>query len=181
MEQQVPGDAVGSPRRAIGRRRDDDRSRPSRTTRPPHGSEGRSRSGCGPSERGQVTPLVRPVERMLVVGRVARVHLGGTMPGQQRREGFIHKRGVCGPRAKAARTLEKSRVDRRAQSCAIHATIMPLAGEPLRVPENVGRGRMDSTSCWVFHVDRRVLDAARNSAPHETADEPTWDQVLPLC
>ncbi len=93
------------------------------------------------SPRRQVAPLVRLVGRVLVVGGVARVHLGRSVTNEQCSEGLINKGGVGDPRAHAPCTVEELRVHGRAQSCAIHAISMPLCSE-----ERPGRPAMTATS-----------------------------------
>jgi hypothetical protein len=66
----------GSLRRGRGRRPGGARCRPSRTTRPHRARAEQSRPSGGFAERRQVTPFVRFVERVFVVGGVARVDLG---------------------------------------------------------------------------------------------------------
>jgi len=54
-------------------------SRPFHTTRPLRVPEVRSRVSSCPPPRRQVTPLVGLINRVLVVGRIARIHLSRSM------------------------------------------------------------------------------------------------------
>jgi hypothetical protein len=90
-----PGRAAvaGSPRPSTIRRRDDERSRGARTTRPLP-ERVRSRPGGGFAKRGQIAPRVVGVEWCLVVRGVARVDLDRALSCHQRFERGIQQRGV---------------------------------------------------------------------------------------
>ena len=65
---------------------------------------------------------------MLVVSRVARIHLGRSMTSKQRPESLIDQGCVLSPCPHAAGTAQQLGVDCCAQAYAIHATIMPRTG-----------------------------------------------------
>jgi hypothetical protein len=66
---------------------------------------------------------------MLVIGGVAGVHLGCALPSKKRLERFVDERGVRESRTQAAGIGQENGVDRRAEPCAGHATIMPRRQE----------------------------------------------------
>ena len=74
----MPDEAAGSPHRETGPQPDADQSRQTRTTRSLGALAGRSRGSL--SKRGQVAPLIRLGDRMLVAGTVASSNIGGAMP-----------------------------------------------------------------------------------------------------
>lgn len=110
----------------------DDRSGPTRTTTPPRGPERGSRGAGRPAPRSQVAPLVRFVDRVLVIRRVAGIQFSRSVTEQQSTEGFIDECRVGGPHPKVPDTVEKLGVHGRAQACAVHAISMPLSRWLLR-------------------------------------------------
>src|SRR5258705_4946153 len=120
--------AVGSPHHETTPPPGAGRSRPSHTTTAHHGLAAHSRRRRCSSPRRQISPFVRLVDGMLVVGGIARIYLGGTMTMQQCGESRINECGVSNPRAHLARVGKKGGIHRRTQSCAIRAIIMPRLG-----------------------------------------------------
>lgn len=142
MARRVRAGAGGLPRRETRRQPGVGRSRASRTTTPPRGPAARSRgSRCLPEGR-QIAPLVGLAERVLVVGGVACVHLGGTIPGEQRSQGLVYQSGVGDPSAGAPGAVEKARIHGRAQSYSVHATSM------LHLRRRGARGVTVADGCW---------------------------------
>ena len=123
---------AGSPRRAKGQRPGAGRRRPVRTTTPHPEWGARSRCGGRPPERRQVAPLVGLVERVLVVGGVTRLQLGGAIAKQQRSQCLIDERGVVDSGAQPSSAIQEFRVYRRAEACACHAITMPRQEEARR-------------------------------------------------
>jgi hypothetical protein len=78
----------------------------------------------GLAKRRQVPPFVRLVERIFVVGGVARVHLRA-MPGEQRSQSLVDEGGVGHARPDAAGAFEEICVHGGVQPCAPHAITMP--------------------------------------------------------
>ena len=58
------------------------------------------------AKRGQVPPCIRLVERVPVIGGVAEVELGGTVPGEKGLERFVDERRIGRPGAKPPCTLQ---------------------------------------------------------------------------
>jgi len=63
---------------------------------------------------------------MLLIDDVAGIHLGRSLTSQQRFKGLIDQGGIGYAGVCRASTGKKLFVDRCAQSCATHATSMPL-------------------------------------------------------
>src|SRR5215210_7875026 len=116
--------AAGSRCPATGRQPAVARSPRARTTTPPR-ERGGSRRGSDLTKRREVTPLVRLADGLAIVGRIGGVHFGGAMAGEKRVQRFIDQCGISDARAHPPGVFEQPRVDRRAQSCASHATSMP--------------------------------------------------------
>src|SRR3712207_3206614 len=120
--------AGGSMRRERGRRPVGGRCPPSRTTRLRRGRATWSRPPGGFPERRQVTPLVWFVEGVFVVGAVACLDFGGTVTRQQRAQRLIDHGGVGVAGSHPSSGLKEVVIDRGAQPCPTHATIMPSQG-----------------------------------------------------
>src|SRR5215210_6987812 len=116
--------AAGSRCPATGRQPAVARSPRARTTTPPR-ERGGSRRGSDLTKRREVTPLVRLADGLAIVGRIGGVHFSGAMAGEKRVQRFIDQCGISDARAHPPGVFEQPRVDRRAQSCASHATSMP--------------------------------------------------------
>jgi hypothetical protein len=119
------GDAAGSLHRGKAPRPVDALSAAARTTTRHRGQEEPSRCSRSLTKRCQVAPLVRLVERVLVVGDVACVHLDGAVAGQESGQRLVHQDRVGDAGSNASGIVQKRRIHRRTQSCASHATIMP--------------------------------------------------------
>lgn len=76
------GDASVLLHRGRARRPVDDLSAVSRTTTHHLGPQEPSRCGRSLTERGEVAPLIRLVERVIVVGDVTRVYLDGAVASE---------------------------------------------------------------------------------------------------
>jgi hypothetical protein len=94
------------------------------TTRPLPALADRSRGGRRLSKGGQVAPLIGLIERMIVVGGVGGVDLGGTISRNQSAKGLIEKRSVVHTRLQASGLVQERLVDRGTDSYACHATTM---------------------------------------------------------
>jgi hypothetical protein len=70
-----------------------------------------SRRAGGSPERGEVSPLVRFVERVRLVGGVGSVKLGSASPRHQRRQRLVDQNGVRDARMRASRTRKQPCVD----------------------------------------------------------------------
>jgi hypothetical protein len=63
---------------------------------------------------------------VFVIGGVTTVDLGGLVASEKRGEGLIDQSSIRDSRPRTAGTAEKFRIDRRTETYAIHAIIMPL-------------------------------------------------------
>jgi hypothetical protein len=88
---QVPVEAEESPRYERAQRLGAGRSQPSRTTRPLRAPGVLSRGASHPPPRRQIAPLVRFINWMLVIGRVARIELCRPISSQQRRQRLVNE------------------------------------------------------------------------------------------
>jgi hypothetical protein len=88
---QVPVEAEESPRYERAQRLGAGRSQPSRNTRPLRAPGVLSRGASHPPPRRQIAPLVRFINWMLVIGRVARIELCRPISSQQRRQSLVNE------------------------------------------------------------------------------------------
>src|SRR5437588_2748920 len=125
MGRSGPAEASGWPRHARARPRVGERRLEAHTTTPHLEREEESRGRRRLAERGEVAPLVRLIERMVVVGGVRRVKRRPTMPSEQRCERFVEKSCVGEPRTELSRAGYEPLVHGRTHPDPCHATIMP--------------------------------------------------------
>src|SRR4051794_8819035 len=125
MEPPAPGGAAGS--RRLGTARPPAAARPpgARTTTARRERAAPSRGRRGFAERREIPPRVRRCRGVLIVVAIAGAPLAGGPPGENRLPRLVHESGVPHAGTRAPRSGEEIGVDRRADPCASHATIMP--------------------------------------------------------
>ena len=77
------------------------------------------------SKRGQIAPLIRLVEWVLVVRGITVVHLGGAVSSKQRFEGGVDQRSVSSAQSRTSSLFQEICVYGCAQTYAHHAIMMP--------------------------------------------------------